>query len=275
MQARHACIRASGAGAPLAAVVEPDGAMEVGFHVPDLPPVKFAEPATFWKPIHCRRWIDRNDGPTNVKPFSFSRSLSFASLCHQRATARSTGEQIVLQRAGARWIHLDSRSVSVVPEGLHTQSNGPGSALIPATLRIEAPSGVTAEESSGLHDRSEAGRERYASAVFEREFLIGVKLSLASAAPGDLHVPGKLIPGLRYQPVLPARRGRRLGRSSVPATAAAARSRVGIVFSGIAFEPGRNREQRYKGLGTSAVATPPSRDDVASRRLRRFHGRRV
>ncbi len=85
-----------------------------------------------------------------------------------------------------------------LPEGLHTQSNAPNDpALIPTTLRVDAPPGVTVQEIVWPRpiDLDQAGAERPLS-VFERRFLVGVRLSLASSAPAsDITVPA----ALRYQ----------------------------------------------------------------------------
>ncbi len=85
-----------------------------------------------------------------------------------------------------------------LPEGLHTQSNKPRDPLlIPTELSIDAPSGVTVAEVvwPPSTDLNQAGQDQ-PLAVFEREFLVGVQLSLASAvSTGDLAVPGTL----RYQ----------------------------------------------------------------------------
>ena len=85
-----------------------------------------------------------------------------------------------------------------VPEGLHTQSNRPrDKALIPTTLTIEAPAGITVDEIvwPPAIDLVQAGADK-PLAVFEREFLIGVKLLLPdSSVAGDLTVPARL----RYQ----------------------------------------------------------------------------
>jgi thiol:disulfide interchange protein DsbD len=85
-----------------------------------------------------------------------------------------------------------------VPEGLHTQSNKPRDpSLIPTTFAILAPAGVTVDEIvwPPSIDLVQAGADK-PLAVFEREFLIGVQLSLpASAGAGELPVPARL----RYQ----------------------------------------------------------------------------
>ena len=85
-----------------------------------------------------------------------------------------------------------------VPEGLHTQSNKPRDPLlIPTTLRIDSPSGVTVDEivwPAAIDLKQLTGDKPLA--VFEREFLIGVTSSIAKTTPaGDIQVPGKL----RYQ----------------------------------------------------------------------------
>ncbi len=85
-----------------------------------------------------------------------------------------------------------------VPEGLHTQSNRPRDPLlIPTTLAIDSPAGATIDEVvwPPSIDLTQAGADKPLS-VFEREFLVGVQLSLpASASAGDLTVPARL----RYQ----------------------------------------------------------------------------
>jgi thiol:disulfide interchange protein len=85
-----------------------------------------------------------------------------------------------------------------VPEGLHTQSNKPRDPLlIPTTLRVDVPGNTTVEEivwPPAIDLKQVTGDKPLA--VFEREFLVGIKLSLsASIAPGDLPVRGRL----RYQ----------------------------------------------------------------------------
>ena len=86
-----------------------------------------------------------------------------------------------------------------VPEGLHTQSNKPrDKSLIPTTLTINAPAGITVEEIvwPPSIDLVQAGADKPLS-VFEREFLIGATLLLpgSRSVAGDLTVPAKL----RYQ----------------------------------------------------------------------------
>ena len=85
-----------------------------------------------------------------------------------------------------------------VPEGLHTQSNKPRDPLlIPTTLKVDAPANATVEEIvwPPATDLKQVTGDT-PLAVFEREFLVGVKLSIGQAvASGDLRVPGRL----RYQ----------------------------------------------------------------------------
>ena len=85
-----------------------------------------------------------------------------------------------------------------LPEGLHTQADRPRDpSLIPTVLTVYAPSGVVVDEivfpptttlkQEGLPEPL---------AVFEREFAIGVQVSLDATVPsGDLLLPAKL----RYQ----------------------------------------------------------------------------
>jgi thiol:disulfide interchange protein len=84
-----------------------------------------------------------------------------------------------------------------LPEGLHTQSNRPReAAFIPTTLTITPPAGVTVEEIvwPPATDLAQAGAT-LPLAVFEREFLVGVRLAIGASVAGDVVVPAKL----RYQ----------------------------------------------------------------------------
>jgi thiol:disulfide interchange protein len=84
-----------------------------------------------------------------------------------------------------------------LPEGLHTQSNKPRDPLlIPTELSFELPAGVMVDEIvwPPATDLNQAGQDK-PLAVFEREFVVGVQLSLPSTAAGDVAVPAKL----RYQ----------------------------------------------------------------------------
>src|SRR4029079_288584 len=79
-----------------------------------------------------------------------------------------------------------------LPDGFHVQSNKPRDPLlIPTELNVEAPAGVTVDELCfpNAHEFREEGVPE-PLLVFEREFLIGVRLSLpADLPPGDLVVP--------------------------------------------------------------------------------------
>jgi thiol:disulfide interchange protein len=85
-----------------------------------------------------------------------------------------------------------------VPEGLHTQSNKPRDpTLIPATVKIDPPAGFSVDEIVWPPpiDLKQVNVDKPLS-VFEREFLIGITLSLANTtAKGDVQVSGKF----RYQ----------------------------------------------------------------------------
>ena len=85
-----------------------------------------------------------------------------------------------------------------LPEGLHTQSNKPrDESLIPTVLTIDEVPGVKVDEIvwPPPQDLNQVGQDK-PLAVFEREFLVGVQLTLAAAVPaGDLKVPVHL----RYQ----------------------------------------------------------------------------
>jgi len=159
-----------------------------------------------------------------------------------------------------------------VPEGLHTQSNKPRDPLlIPTTLKVEAPAGVTVEEivwPPPIDLKQVTGDTPLA--VFEREFLVGAKLSIAeNVTSGELHVPGKL----RYQacdvnlcyppatadvdwvvPVVPA------GAAARPDPAQAK------LFAGIAFGAGEKpalESTKSPAPAPSPVGAPAARDDAS------------
>jgi thiol:disulfide interchange protein len=85
-----------------------------------------------------------------------------------------------------------------LPEGLHTQSNAPRDPTLIATeFTVDAPAGVRVDEVvfPPSTDLKQAGQDE-PLAVFEREFAIGVQVTLASSVPaGDVVLPGHL----RYQ----------------------------------------------------------------------------
>ena len=85
-----------------------------------------------------------------------------------------------------------------LPEGYHVQSNAPReAAFIPTVLVLDPPAGFTATEVvyPSPTDLTQAGQAQ-PLAVFEREFAIGLALSVpANAPPGDVVVPARL----RYQ----------------------------------------------------------------------------
>jgi thiol:disulfide interchange protein DsbD len=129
-----------------------------------------------------------------------------------------------------------------VPEGLHTQSNKPRDpTLIPTELSIDAPTGVTVDEVvwPPSTDLKQAGQDQ-PLAVFEREFAIGVRLSLASSvSAAELSIPAHL----RYQACdaslcyPPATVDTQWTVRVVPAGAAIAQQH-GDVFGKIAFGQG-------------------------------------
>jgi thioredoxin:protein disulfide reductase len=86
----------------------------------------------------------------------------------------------------------------VLPEGFHVQSNKPRDpSLIPTELSVESLSGITVDEIvyPSSTDLEQVGQDQ-PLAVFEREFAIGVSLTVARTAPvGELVVPVRL----RYQ----------------------------------------------------------------------------
>jgi len=157
-----------------------------------------------------------------------------------------------------------------VPEGLHTQSNKPRDPLlIPTTLKIDVPPGVTVEEIvwPPATDLKQVTGDT-PLAVFEREFLVGVKLSIGQAvASGDLRVPGRL----RYQACdvnlcyPPATADVDWVVHVVPANAAARPNPdQAKLFAGIAFGTGEKPStESAKPAAPSPVVATPTRDDVS------------
>ncbi len=85
-----------------------------------------------------------------------------------------------------------------LPEGLHVNSNTPRDPfLIPIVLSIDSPAGVSVEEIvyPEATDLVQQGAD-LPLAVYEREFVIGVRLNVAGdVQPGEITVPARL----RYQ----------------------------------------------------------------------------
>ena len=157
-----------------------------------------------------------------------------------------------------------------VPEGLHTQSNKPRDPLlIPTTLKVDAPAGVTVEEivwPPPIDLKQVTGDTPLA--VFEREFLVGAKLSIAeNVASGELHVPGKL----RYQACdvnlcyPPATADVDWVVPVVPAAAAAKPDPAQAkLFAGIAFGTGEKpAPESTQSPAPSPAIAPPARDDAS------------
>ncbi len=121
---------------------------------------------------------------------------AFAQAQLQRITAELTP---LLAQDGAHAGDTVRAALTVaLPEGFHVQSNKPRDPdLIATELAIDAPSGVTVKEVvfPAPVDLKQIGASQ-PLAVFERNFAIGVQLSIASnAAAGVLEVPARL----RYQ----------------------------------------------------------------------------
>jgi thiol:disulfide interchange protein len=87
---------------------------------------------------------------------------------------------------------------AALPEGYHVQSNAPrDKSLIPTVLTVDAPAGVEVSEIvyPPATDLAQAGQSQ-PLAVFEREFSIGVTVTIPkTATPGDIAIPARL----RYQ----------------------------------------------------------------------------
>ena len=155
-----------------------------------------------------------------------------------------------------------------VPEGLHTQSNKPRDPLlIPTALTIDAPPGVTANEIvwPPATDLIQAGA-KLPLAVFEREFLVGVQLSMAPSLEGEITVPAKL----RYQACdanlcyPPATADVVWRVHVVPPSAPSARDgALASTFSQIKFGTGEKPPAQRPVNATAAALPTGSRDDAA------------
>jgi thiol:disulfide interchange protein len=137
-----------------------------------------------------------------------------------------------------------------VPEGLHTQSDQPrDKLLIPTTLAIDAPPGVTVDEIVWPEpiDLVQAGADQPLS-VFEHEFLIGVRLSLAApVAAGSLAVPARL----RYQACD--------ARMCYPPTTAELRWVVSVVPASAAAAPDPAQAGTFRSIRFGSGSKPPPR----------------
>jgi cytochrome c biogenesis protein CcdA/DsbC/DsbD-like thiol-disulfide interchange protein len=157
-----------------------------------------------------------------------------------------------------------------LPEGFHIQSNAPRDpTLIPTTLTLEPVDGVTGVEVvfPPSRDFVQEGSPQ-PLAVFEREFVIGVELLVASnAAPGEVRVPARL----RYQACddkvcfKPAIADVAWALRVVPAGAPIAQQHVEM-FNAIAF--GTGTPPAIASASTPAVTSPGGTDVLAQ--LSRF-----
>ncbi len=93
---------------------------------------------------------------------------------------------------------LDLAVRVTLPDGLHSQSNKPkDEALIPTTLTFEAAKGITPTEVVFPHAHDLKLDTGDTLLVFEREFIVGVRVSIdAATPPGSVTLSAKL----RYQP---------------------------------------------------------------------------
>jgi thiol:disulfide interchange protein len=162
-----------------------------------------------------------------------------------------------------------------LPDGFHVQSNKPRDpSLIPTELTIDAPNGIQVEEVvfPKAHDFKQEGLPE-PLLVFEREFLIGVRLSLpANATPGEITVPARL----RYQACddkmcyAPSNAQTQLKITLTASTAAGAPQHADV-FSAIAFGTGEKPGPAATATTTSAApAAVSGGPDAGIARLDRF-----
>jgi thiol:disulfide interchange protein DsbD len=152
-----------------------------------------------------------------------------------------------------------------LPEGLHVQSNAPRDpSLIATLLRIEPPAGITVDEPvyPPATNLKQVGQDQ-PLAVFEREFVIGAHLTMASGLPaGDVSVPLHL----RYQacdatvcyPPATAEAQWSLHLVAVKIPTGTVRHRE--LFDRIGFGGGPQAV-----LSPPGIATPPARPQTAGR----------
>ena len=162
-----------------------------------------------------------------------------------------------------------------LPEGYHVQSNKPRDpSLIPTELNIEPPTGITVEELvfPPAEDFKQEGLPE-PLLVFEREFVIGVRLSLAAnLPPGDLILPARL----RYQACddkmcyAPSNAQTQWTLKVVNATAAVTPQHGGV-FAAIAFGTGEKPGTAAPAASGAATPAPgPGGPDTGLARLDQF-----
>jgi thiol:disulfide interchange protein len=189
---------------------------------------------------------------------ALAAAVTHAQIRRPQATVTPLVERPGVQAGGPVRLALQ---VSL-PEGLHTQSNKPlDPTLIPTVLTISAPAGVTVDEVvyPKTADLVQAGQDT-PLAVFEREFAIGVQVTLAPATPaGDLVLPARL----RYQACNesmcfpPATADVQWTIRVIPA-AAPSGAPDNPVFAAIAF--GRGGKPAAPASAASATTAGPARD---------------
>jgi len=194
--------------------------------------------------------------------------LSTVSAVAQPARPKATVAPLVEGPAHAGSAVRLALKVSV-PEGLHTQSNQPRDPLlIPTTLVVDPPANASVDEivwPPAIDLKQVTGDKPLA--VFEREFFVGVKLSLPpSVPPGDFAVRGRL----RYQACdvnlcyPPATADAEWIIHVVPAAAAVRPDPAHAqVFAGIAFGTGQKPDASKPSALTPASPKVAVADDAS------------
>jgi thiol:disulfide interchange protein len=118
---------------------------------------------------------------------------AFAGVAHAQLVRPKAAVTPVVETAAVRAGSPIRVAIRVsLPEGFHVQSNRPRDAtLIPTRLTVDAPAGVTPNEVvyPPSSDLNQVGQTQ-PLAVFEKDFAIGVTLTVAdSMPPGDASVP--------------------------------------------------------------------------------------
>jgi thioredoxin:protein disulfide reductase len=162
----------------------------------------------------------------------------------------------------------------VLPNGFHVQSDKPRDPnLIPTTLNIDVPAGVTvAEIAFPPTVETKLAGVAEPLAVFERSFTIGVRLAIAgTVAPGDIKIAAKL----RYQACndttcfAPTTAGFEWPLHVVSAGTAVTVARQDV-FSRIAFGRGEGAPTVVAAAPSPAAGSSGNRDGDAIARLSGF-----
>jgi thiol:disulfide interchange protein len=199
-----------------------------------------------------------------------SAGTAHAQLGPPKADITSVVETDAVQTGSSVRVALRVR----LPEGYHVQSNKPRDpSLIPTVLSVDVPDGVAAKEVvyPPSTDLNQVGQTQ-SLAVFEKDFAIGVQLTVASNAPaGNVVVPVRL----RYQACdanlcyPPKTADAQWAIRVVGPSAGTGPRRDADLFGRIAFGHGEPLGRAPESSPSTAAAPVPVSEDVLAR-LDRF-----